>query len=71
MSLALLHITQTHTQYHGINVKTCYADFDRHNRGFVSAHQVRLLGVGVWRCVWEVGVSVYVVRVHCPCTLKQ
>eukprot|EP00731_Ephydatia_muelleri_P005665 Em0002g1841a len=28
-------------QYHGISVKACYADFDRHNRGFVSSNQFR------------------------------
>ena len=27
-------------QYHGINVKSCYCDFDRHHRGLVTQSQV-------------------------------
>ena len=29
-------------QYHGINVKSCYCDFDKHHRGFVTESQVLL-----------------------------
>ena len=30
-------------QYHGINVKSCYCDFDRHHHGLVTQSQVRAL----------------------------
>ena len=29
-------------QYHGISVKSCYTDFDRHHRGFITESQVRV-----------------------------
>lgn len=37
----LRRIEQFYT-YHGINLRTCYEDFDRHHMGVVTESQVRL-----------------------------
>jgi hypothetical protein len=31
---------QMYYQYHGINLRTCYQDFDRHHMGVVTESQV-------------------------------
>lgn len=37
--LAVLERIQQFYQYHGINLRTCYEDFDRHHRGVVTESQ--------------------------------
>ena len=32
-------------KYHGINIKTCYADFDKHHIGVVTESQVNIIGI--------------------------
>ena len=32
-----------HYEYHGISIKSCYEDFDRHNIGTITESQVRQL----------------------------
>lgn len=36
----LLMKMAVHYKYHGINIKTCYADFDKHHIGVVTEPQV-------------------------------
>lgn len=38
--LTLLGKMQKFYQYHGINLRTCYEDFDRHHMGVVTESQV-------------------------------
>ena len=38
--LCLLQRMQTHYRYRGINLRTCYEDFDRHHMGVVTESQV-------------------------------
>ena len=37
-------------KYHGINIKTCYADFDKHHIGVVTESQVSKGGTNWLRC---------------------
>ena len=37
-------------KYHGINIKTCYADFDKHHIGVVTESQVSKGGTNLLRC---------------------
>ena len=34
-------------KYHGINIKTCYADFDKHHIGVVTESQVYILNISI------------------------
>ena len=36
--------------YHGINLRTCYEDFDRHHMGVVTESQVRIQSTNEPRC---------------------
>jgi late competence protein required for DNA uptake (superfamily II DNA/RNA helicase) len=38
--LGILKRMQQFYQYHGINLRTCYEDFDRHHMGIVTESQV-------------------------------
>jgi hypothetical protein len=38
--LGILKRMQQFYQYHGINIRTCYEDFDRHHMGIVTESQV-------------------------------
>lgn len=37
----LLQKMQKYYQYHGINMRTCFSDFDKHHVGTVTESQVR------------------------------
>ena len=41
--LSLLGKMQKFYQYHGINLRTCYEDFDRHHMGVVTESQVKII----------------------------
>ncbi len=48
--LEILQRIAPHYQYHGISVKTCYEDFDRHNIGIITESQVCQRFIYIFTC---------------------